>query len=143
MPSLTVITAGRPNSKSSSLPRYSRRARPPRPSTSMPFRPVTHRPPSAGASRPAGRVRRLSPRLVVTGAGRLVAEQQQVVALAGLGAPAGLGRDLAGGGDRAPLAAVGLQQHRPASAQGEGVAQLLGGGRRPQPEHRHGSAPPP
>ena len=75
--------------------------------------------------------------LVVAGVGRLVAQQHQVVPVRpDLGGDGGRGRD------RAELAAVGLQQHRPPGAEREGAAELLDRRLGSQGQHGHRAARP-
>ena len=80
----------------------------------------------AGDARPAECVRDTDADLVVTGVGRLVAEQDEVVRLVvGLVAPDGVD-DRVGRRDRPPFPAVGLEQDRLAGSDRDCVAQLLG-----------------
>ena len=94
----------------------------------------------AGDARPAEGVGDPDADLVVTGVGGLVAEQDQVVGLAcGFVPPDGL-HDRARRCDRAPLAAVGLEEDQLARSDRHRVAQLLGRVGRSEREHRHDAA---
>ena len=88
-----------------------------------------------GGDRPAELVRQPDADLVVAGVGRLVAEQHQVVRMR-----PDLGRDGRRGRDRAEFPAVGLQQHRPAGAEREGVPELVDRVGGAEGQHRHRAA---
>jgi hypothetical protein len=75
--------------------------------------------------------------LVVAGISRLVAQQHQVIPVR-----PDLGGDGGRGGDRAELAAVRLQQHRPPGAERESAAELLDRRLWSQGQHRDGAARP-